>query len=195
MQRVKNLWWARRSVSKWHARGLYVTQPYSLCSHLNLLTIFPPRVDAQRVQMRSEFSINTFQRNISIYQDQYIYIYIYGVYSYRPINIWDATPFTISPCWPSLVHYILTDLYFYYYLYYYYFLRVCFCRFCLVFHVYALSSELYKFNSDLFLSRRPLPYRIGSRVYYWILYSFKKILNPSRPSEHPPVRGEKCQNV
>ena len=34
--------------------------PYSLCSHLNLLTTFPPRADAQKVyrEMRSGFSLN-----------------------------------------------------------------------------------------------------------------------------------------
>ena len=39
MQRVKNLWWARRSVSWWHARRLHVTQPYSIVSSTSTLSI------------------------------------------------------------------------------------------------------------------------------------------------------------
>ena len=39
MQRVRKLWWARRSVPQWHARGLYVTQPYSIVSSTSALRI------------------------------------------------------------------------------------------------------------------------------------------------------------
>ena len=40
MQRVKTLWWARRSVSEWHARGFHVTQPYSIISSTSALSIW-----------------------------------------------------------------------------------------------------------------------------------------------------------
>ena len=37
---------------------------------------------------------------------------------------------------------------------------------------------------------------IGRRHYLKSRVTFlKKNLNASRPSEHPPVRGKKCQNV
>ena len=36
--------------------------PYSQCSHPNLLT-FPPRVNAQEVYMRSDFSLNTTRKD------------------------------------------------------------------------------------------------------------------------------------
>ena len=39
MQRVKKLWWARRSVSLRYARGLHVTQPYSIVSSTSALSI------------------------------------------------------------------------------------------------------------------------------------------------------------
>ena len=44
MQRVKNLCWARRDVSWWHARGLHVTQPYSIIVS-STSALIPPRLD------------------------------------------------------------------------------------------------------------------------------------------------------
>ena len=37
--------------------------------------------------------------------------------------------------------------------------------------------------------------RLFQLLYCICLYFLKKNLNAPRPSEHPPVRGEKCQNV
>ena len=45
------------------------------------------------------------------------------------------------------------------------------------------------FASDVKLESEYTSYRMYS---YCCL---KKIMNASRPSEHPPVRGKKCQNI
>ena len=37
--------------------------------------------------------------------------------------------------------------------------------------------------------------RVSSSNYDLLYYFLKKNLNAPRPSEHPPVRGKKCQNV
>ena len=39
IQRVEKLWWARRSVSLWHARRLHLTQPYHIVSSSQALSI------------------------------------------------------------------------------------------------------------------------------------------------------------
>ena len=39
MQRVRKLWWTWCSVKQWHARGLHVTQPYSIVSSTSALSI------------------------------------------------------------------------------------------------------------------------------------------------------------
>ena len=57
------------------------------------------------------------------------------------------------------------------------------------------------FNKISFLSLQPItfpskPFDMlrGFRCVH-IINCLKKNLNAPRPSEHPPVRGEKCQNV
>ena len=47
---------------------------------------------------------------------------------------------------------------------------------------------------ELVLDYKPLFLLYGSRALFVIVY-LKKNQNAPRPSEHPPVRGKKCQNV
>ena len=61
MQRVKNLWWARRSVSWWHARGLHVTQPYSIVSSTSALSI---RTLSSRGALGRSYSSRVFFRKL-----------------------------------------------------------------------------------------------------------------------------------
>ena len=45
--------------------------------------------------------------------------------------------------------------------------------------------------SELVIFRNLLP----GTTYVWVFCFLKKNQNAPRPSEHPPVMGEKCQNV
>ena len=61
MQRVKNLWWVQRSVSQWHARGLYVTQPYSIVSSTSALSI---RILSSRGALGRSYSSRVYFRKL-----------------------------------------------------------------------------------------------------------------------------------
>ena len=61
MQRVKNLWWARRSVSYWHARGLHVTQPYSTVLSTSAISI---RILSSRGALGLSYSLRVHFRKL-----------------------------------------------------------------------------------------------------------------------------------
>ena len=55
------------------------------------------------------------------------------------------------------------------------------------------TSILY--NKNDLMQLKPLRLLAASLALALLRYYFKKNHNALRPSEHPPVRGEKCQNV
>ena len=61
MQRVKKLRWAWRSVSLWHARGLHVTQPYSIVSSTSALSI---RILSSRGALGRSYSSRVYFRKL-----------------------------------------------------------------------------------------------------------------------------------
>ena len=61
MQRVKNLWWAQRGASWWHARGLHVTQPYSIVSSTSALSI---RILSSRGALGWSYSSRAYFRKL-----------------------------------------------------------------------------------------------------------------------------------
>ena len=60
IQRVRNLWWARHSVS-WHARRLHVTQPYSIISSTSALSI---RILSSRGALGRSYSSRMYFRRL-----------------------------------------------------------------------------------------------------------------------------------
>ena len=61
MQRVRKLWWARRSVSYWHARGLHVTQSYRTVSSTSALST---RILTSREALCQSYSLKMYFRKL-----------------------------------------------------------------------------------------------------------------------------------
>ena len=61
LQRVRKLWWARCSVSSWHARELHVTQPYNVVSSTSSFNI---RILSSRGALGRSYSSRVYFRKL-----------------------------------------------------------------------------------------------------------------------------------